>query len=269
MGRLAATRLYYTQALSVELVYRFALLQSFLTIGITLAGLLAFWLAAGAAAGASSSYTQGSLIAYFLIVSALGLIHDNRLSWNLGSAIRMGKLSSSMLRPYPFLLSQIAFAAAHATLRIVLCTPILILIAVFVPAFGDAISAMPYEALLSFLAAMALSFAIGWLVKIALGTLAFSMTQTWGPELIFMSFYAAASGIAYPPDLLTGMMKAAIGWTPFYYMIGFPTLVLLGRIAGPTLEAELLRGVLVLGVTLALVIVLWRRGLTQFEAVGI
>ena len=75
--------------------------------------------------------------------------------------------------------------------------------------------------------------------------------------------------MAYPPDLLHGALHSAVTWTPFYYIIGFPALILLGRIPVAAAMEELARGGVVFALSVAVCAVLWRRGLGKFEAVGI
>jgi ABC-2 type transport system permease protein len=250
-------------------MYRFALVQSLITIAISLLGLLAFWLEAGRAAGPDAAYSRGALVAYFLIVSAHSLIQENRLSWNLSAAIRMGKLSASMLRPFPFLFSIMAQAAAYATVRLVLIVPVLAILGLAVPPLGAVLASINLILFTKYALAFAVAIAIGWLVKLSLGMLAFDLTQTWGPELIFIAFSAVSSGIVYPSDLLTGVFHGIVVWTPFYYMIGFPALVLLGRVQGPELWIQLGHGVILTGVMALIATLMWRRGLKRFEAVGI
>jgi ABC-2 type transport system permease protein len=264
-----ATRLSYTQALAVELIYRFALAQSFLGVAVGFVGVILFWLAAGAASGPAAAYTPGLLVAYFLMVSAHSIIHENRLSWNLSAAIRMGKVSAAILRPYPYLVGIVATAAAHATVRLALITPLVVLAFALVPVLAPVAHAVTMPGLGLYAGAMVLSFAAGWAIRIALGLLAFDMTQTWGPELIFMAIYTIASGVSYPPDLLPPVLVELVSWTPVYYMIGFPALVLLGKISGGAVAAGFAKGVVVVAATLLVVAVMWKRGLKRFEAVGI
>jgi ABC-2 type transport system permease protein len=174
-----------------------------------------------------------------------------------------------MLRPFPFLFSIMAQAAAYATVRLVLILPVIALLAVCVPALGQVLQGLGSAVILSYAAALALALVVGWLVKLALGMLAFDLTQTWGPELLFVAFSTVSSGVSYPPDLLTGGLRVVVSWTPFYYMIGFPALVLLGRVRGGLMAAELGKGAVVAVLTAVLVVCLWRRGLKRFEAVGI
>jgi ABC-2 type transport system permease protein len=223
------------------------------------------------AAGRSGTgaYTQSALLLYFLYASGHTIIQESRVSWNLSMGIRMGKLAASLLRPYPYLVSVVCSAAAFATIRFV----ILALLFAGVIALSDdlqaAAQAVSADTLARYVGVLALSLAIGWVLRIGIGLLAFDMTQTWGPELIFMSFYVAASGVSFPPDLLPAWIHQIVTWTPVYYMVGFPSLVLLGRVDGAAFDVQLTRGAVVFGLTALVVWLEWRRGMKKFEAVGI
>ena len=67
-------------------------------------GLLLFWLAAVRDSQATA-YTSGMLVTYLMFAGGHAVLHENRLSFNLSTSIRMGKMSASMLRPFPFLIS--------------------------------------------------------------------------------------------------------------------------------------------------------------------
>lgn len=265
----AAARLTYTQALSVELLYRFALAQGFLGTAIGFVGLVLFWVAAGRSAGADAQYAPGVLVTYFIMTSAHSILLESKLSWNLSFGIRMGKLSASLLRPFPYLLSQLAQAAATATVRVALLTPVLLILYFAVDGLREAVGALTVDRLTLYAGTLVVALIAGWLIRIAIGLLAFDMTQTWGPELIFLSVYSAASGISYPPDLLSPALLEVASWTPVYYMIGFPALVLLGRLDHTAVIEGMQRGAVVAGITGLIVWLMWRRGMKKFEAIGI
>jgi ABC-2 type transport system permease protein len=266
---LASTWLSYLQFLSVELIYRYALLHVFVMSGVSLVGMLFFWTAAGENVAADAAYSAPLLVAYFIVVALLGIVQENRLSWNLSAAIRMGKLSAAMLRPFPYLFSVIAQAAAQVTVRAVLLVPMALLLFVSIDTLRNVASQWEASQLWAFAAAVALSLVIGWLTRICLGLLAFDMTQTWGPELIFLACWSVGSGASYPLDLLSPALYTFLSWTPVYYMIGFPTLILLGKIpVGEWGELFVRGGVVTLCLAL-LVTAMWRRGVKRFEAVGI
>jgi ABC-2 type transport system permease protein len=95
------------------------------------------------------------------------------------------------------------------------------------------------------------------------------MTQTWGPELLFMSMFFAFSGVVYPVDLLPSGLVKALSWTPLFYMQGLPNLVAIGRISGQPLVEYLMRGSLVFVASAAILVFMWQRGVRKFEAIGI
>jgi ABC-type uncharacterized transport system permease subunit len=259
----------FSQQLQVELYYRWGLVQSFFGVAVGLVGMLLFWLAAGRSPQAGAVYPVGMLVAYFIVAAAQSLINDNQLSFNLSTSIRMGKLSAQLLRPYPYLLGVVAQAAAQALVRSVLVVPIMVVICLTSEPLRAVATALTSERLLLYLAALGIGLCAGWLIRIALGLLAFDLTQTWGPELIYLAIYSVASGLGYPADLLPPSLLAIVQWTPVYYMIAFPALVLLGRIDAASAGPGLLRGASVVALTAILVTFMWRRGTRRFEAVGI
>jgi ABC-type uncharacterized transport system permease subunit len=54
-----------------------------------------------------------------------------------------------------------------------------------------------------------------------------------------------------------------------YYMVGFPVLTLMGRIPAGEFTNEASRGGLVILLTLIVTLLMWRRGIKKFEAIGI
>ena len=269
-GQLArSTSLSFSQALAVELIYRWPLVQGLLSIVVTAVGLILFWLAAGSAAQKGALYNANTLAGYFLVASCLSAIHENRLAMNLSLGIRMGKLSAGLIRPYPFLLGQFAQVAAQSVVRLAVAIPIMVGLAFVVPNLRGVFMAATSETLGLFVMALILGLFIGWCTKAVIGLLAFDLTQTWGPELIYISLYAAASGIGYPPDLIQEPLATALPWLPVYYLIGFPSMILLGHVPIADVWVGLGRGAMVLASLAILMTVMWRRGMRRFEAIGL
>lgn len=267
--RLAATRLLYSQAIAVELMYRFSLVQGFIGIVVGFVGLIFFWLAAASTQTGQALYPANVLISYFVLTSCHTILHENRISFNVSMAIRMGKMSASLLRPYPWLLTVFAQAFAHATIRLLILAPLFAAVFLLITPLRPVITSVTADQVLLYVASIFLSLIAGWTIKVVIGLLAFDMTQTWGPELIFLSIYSFASGVAFPVDLVPAWLYSLIEWTPVYYMVGFPALILLGRLSEAQLASGFLHGGLVTLMTCGTVWLMWRRGLHKFEAVGI
>jgi len=267
---LAAMARNYTQALSVQLLYKYSLLQSATSIAINLLGIVLFWISAGRHAGSSSGYSSGLIIAYFAMTFVHGVIQDDGLTSILGSVIRDGTLSASLLRPYHCLVSLMVDAAGVATIRCLTLFPILaIVIAGSEFAWGRDSQIELLRMLGLYLPALALSVVMGWLTRVVIGLLAFDMVDIWGPSYVFDALYVVGSGSLYPPDLLPEHLAKVIHWTPLYYMVGFPSLVFLGRIHFSDAVELLMQGCVVALVMVTILVLMWRRGIQRFEAIGI
>lgn len=266
---LRTAALQYGQALSIELSYRAAFLQTIISELVGMLGVLMFWVAVGKTATNSHGYTTGILVAYFAFAAALSMLSDDGLAQNLSMDIRTGKLSASLLRPHPFLFLVVSRSLAFVTVRIAVIAPLAALILFLVPDVGSHFRSMSIDKALLTVLAVVLALVSGWTVKSIVGLLAFRLTQTWGPELIYLSLFSIASGERYPPDVLSPFLLNLVSWSPFYYMIGFPTLVLTGRIPEAAILPGLYRGTAVASGCAVIAFWLWRRGLRRFEAVGI
>lgn len=264
----SGTRLYFVQALSVEISYRFALLQQVAGAALGLVGLIFFWRTAGASVAERKSYSPALLTAYLLIAYIFPLIHDTRVSSAISSSIRFGKLSFSLLRPYPYLWSVATQAIAVSVLRLLMLIPVLAVLALGFEELRYIAASVEPTAVLQCALAILIGIVCNILIRMVFGLFAFDLTQTWGPELVLLAFLTLAGGEAYPLDLLPRPWFEVASWTPAFYMSGFPALVLLGRLTQE--EALLLtgRGVMVSMLTLLVVLSMWRRGLRRYEAVG-
>jgi ABC-2 type transport system permease protein len=266
-----------TQQLSVQLGYRLAFAQVAVFEALGLAGTLFYWRAAavaGNSAGTLSGYSVASIVVYFIVASSHMILEESGISRTLSMDIRTGKLAASLVRPFPFLIQPVAQGLAYSLSRFFMIGPVLLAIFAGVPqlrAFFVDVAQRDgtWTWIGAYLLALMLGLACNLVVRLILGVLAFDMTQTWGPELLFMSIFFALSGAVYPVDLLPAGLVEALSWTPLFYMQGLPNLVAIGRIAGDPLVAYLGRGAMVLSVTTVLLVIMWRRGIRKFEAIGI
>lgn len=260
---------FYGQCIAVELTYRAGLIQVFFAETIAIFGVCLFWLEAASGATSTFGYGASTLIAYFLIISLQEFTLVNRVGYHLSTEIRMGKMSASLVRPVPYLLLQVARALAISTTRIILMVPVVFAAIYLLPQLIAEPLADFSDRWFMYVLALALGIFMDIVAKMCLGMLAFSMTQTWGPELLFISAYSTAAGILYPVDLLPSFWLKVNQLLPFYYMQGFPALVFCGRLSGAEFWLEFLQGLIVLVCAVFVAIFMWRRGQNKYEAVGI
>lgn len=264
-----ATTVFFKQALAIEINYRFSLIQQAIGSVIAFTGLVYFWRAASINAVTQTNYTVATLTCYLLIAATQPMLQDSKVSTSISTAIRMGKLSSYLLRPYPYLMGIGAQAYAVAFLRALILFPLIGLAVYCIDYFSVMSQKLTLNNVCFFSLATLLGVTICLFARIIVGLLAFDMTQTWGPELVFLAFYTMLGGEAFPLDLLPEPWFLIATWTPAFYMIGFPALVLIGRIPTEEFWNLFARGSLVAFITGLIVYWMWRRGLKRFEAVGI
>ncbi|MCX6125353.1 MAG: ABC-2 family transporter protein [Proteobacteria bacterium] len=267
---LHATAVLFGQCIQASLVYRSSLAIFLATESFAYAGFIAFWYHAAQNNPSPSSYTGMSLAAYFVIVSFHHAIQDHASSRDVGSDIRLGKLSYAIVKPYPYLLSVMVRCIAYTTTKSILCLPLIIGALVFVPGLWSSFgSNLGLGNFLQYILAFGLALLASMLTRIVVGLMAFDMTQIWGPDTMFIALYYIASGSAFPIDLAPPWLQGLAIYSPTYYMTGFPTLVFMGRIQPDVFWMSMGRGLVVCGVVSALLALQWRRGIHKFEAIGI
>ena len=267
---LKASWVYFTQCLQTALVYRSSLAIFLGTEALAYAGFIAFWYKAATSNPSQTIYSPMALVLYFAIASFQHAIQHHASSRDIGSEIRLGKLSYAIIRPFPYLLQALLRSIAFSLTYAFLLLPLILGALFLVPGLqSEALLGISKITWWQFPAAMLIGLMASWLARIAVGLLAFDMSQIWGPDTFFIALYYSASGVVFPIDLLPPTLLKIAQWTPMYYMVGFPVLTFLGRLDFQTFITQASQGLIVLLITGAVVGFLWRRGIRRFEAIGI
>lgn len=245
------------------LTYRWSLVQLVLGEAIGTVGLVLFWYQA-AKQSPSGIYTTSEIIIYFLFATLHTLQGDSGINKNLSLDIRSGKVAASLIRPFPPLLSYIAQGLSQMTFRTVVLLPLLGVGCLI--SFGKFTSAQGF---IQFGLANILLLILACEMGLVLGLLAFKMTQTWAPEIIYFSLYFIFGGTSYPVDSLAPAFQSVVKVLPFYYLCGFPASLILGHKSFETFWHGILIGSGWCGILGLLILFMWRKGVGEFESVGI
>ena len=261
---------HFGQCLSASLMYRGALILFLISEGVAYAGFIAFWYQAAEHNPTQKLYSGLGLVLYFLLALFHHGIQHHTATRDLGGDIRLGKLSYALIRPYPFLLHTVIKSVAFSVTYIILLVPLVMVSLWFTPGlaaeFGTHLSG---TVMIQYAVALALSLVSGWILRVAVGLLAFDMSQIWGPDTMLIAVYSATSGAVFPVDLLPQWALKIAQWTPCYYMVGLPTLTIMGRVPEAEFWQLASRGVMVTAGVLVVMTLMWRRGIRRFEAIGI
>lgn len=223
--------------------------------------MLAIWDAA-VAEGPVRGWGQVEVTRYFVVNLVVRHLTSAWVVWELNHMIRTGGLSMWLLRPMHPAWWSLAETLAAWPLRLVILAPLLaVLVAwrpelLFLPSLVD---------LLAFALSVVLALWLAWSVQAAFALLAFWVDQSMGFFAAWVAAWGLLSGYLVPTALLPAWIEPAARWLPFHSTLGAPVEILLGTATiGETLLVQAGWGVL----TLALLSVMWRRGIVRYGAVG-
>lgn len=226
--------------------------------------MLAVWRTLAGESGVGG-YSGADFVTYYVGALAIRQLTGAWIIWDMEREIRLGELSPHLLRPYHPLARYLAFALSDKPLRLALVVPICGLALLIEPAAWPTTDALSLVALPP---AIALAFLIYFFNQCCIGLLSFWWTQVLAVQDFWFGLYALASGYLVPLDLLPAPLTRVLALLPFRAMLGFPLDLLLGRLE-PTQIAQGFGLQLLWAVALcALMLLMWRRGLRRYSAVG-
>lgn len=214
--------------------------------------------------GPVGGYGAADFAAYFLTVFFVRQMTVVWVMWELDRQIRLGELSPKLLRPLDPFWEHAVENLAEKALRVPILLPPL--------ALGFWLTGARLAPSPGAVAAFALALALAWTIRFnqqyGFALLAFWFDSVVGLEQVWFALYFGLSGALAPLSLYPEAIQRVLVYTPFPYLVDFPVQVLLGKVAG----AELARGLALQAVWaaafIALRLLLWRRGLERYGAVG-
>jgi ABC-2 type transport system permease protein len=226
---------------------------------------LAVWSAAADAQGGSlGGYGPRDFAAYYLVLAAVNQITSGWHMWEFQFRVQQGQFAFLLLRPVHPIHGDLAENVAHKLAMQVALLPALAVLAVLFQARAD----LRAESLLLFVPALALAFALRFVLEWALALACFWTTRIMAVNQAYFAVLFFLSGRVAPLALLPDWMRALADALPFRFMIAFPVELGLGKLS----RAESLEGLAFQTVWLAagslLLAALWPRALRRFGSVG-
>jgi ABC-2 type transport system permease protein len=227
---------------------------------------MAVWAAAAKGSGGTlHGFTPSDFAGYFIIAM---LVHHFALAWLMiewEPLIKTGDLSYMLLRPshilHRYIGENITFKST--TMPFMLLAGVLLALT-FRPQFHFAPWALA-TALPALILALTLFFAMSWM----LGMLSFWTTEVEAVNTGFYLLMLLFSGQMGPISMSPPIVQQ-IGWLlPFWWIIGFPTELILGNLTPAQAGTGLLVQLFWVGLSVLGTMALWRRGMKTYTAVGI
>ncbi|BAT52022.1 putative ABC-2 type transport system permease protein [Nostoc sp. NIES-3756] len=200
---------------------------------------------------------------YFLTVFIVRQISVVWVIWEFEREVVEGKLSPKLLQPLDPVWHHVA---SHLSERVARVPFALLLIGLFFLLYPQALWMPSFSQLFLFTIAVALAFVLRFVIQYTFAMFAFWTERANALENFWFLFYLFLSGLIAPLDVFPPEVKAIVLFTPFPYLIDFPTSLLVG------IPVDIGRGFLaLLGWILIFWVanrVLWRAGLKRYSGMG-
>jgi ABC-2 type transport system permease protein len=219
---------------------------------------------AEASGGEVGGYSAGSFAAYFIVWTLVRNMNIVFTPYGWEFRIREGQLSGMLLRPVHPIHYDLAYFGGWKVVVVVLWIPIAVVLSLlFRPTFSFGVAQLA-----TFLVAIWGAYVIRTLLLFVLGMVTLWTTRVAALFELYFTAELLLSGRLVPMDLMPDWVLRWVDLLPFRSTFGFPIEALVSDLSGP----ELLRGLLlqlvwvVLGSVLAMVV--WRRAIRRYSAVG-
>jgi ABC-2 type transport system permease protein len=219
---------------------------------------------AGAQGGELNGITTGQFAAYYIVWTLVRNMNIVFTPYGWEWRIRQGQLSGHLLRPLHPIHYDLAYFAGWKFVVIVLWLPVAaILTLAFRPELDPGVLEIAVFAVAIWGAYLIRSMFL-WL----LGMLSFWTTRVSAVFEVFFVGELLLSGRLVPMQLMPEWVQGLAVFTPFYWTFGFPIESLVSDLPRGELLGGLAMQALWTAIGTALVLLVWRRAVRRYSAVG-
>jgi ABC-2 type transport system permease protein len=219
---------------------------------------------AEASGGSVGGYTPGGFAAYYIVWMLVRNMNIVFTPYGWEFRIREGQLSGMLLRPVHPLHYDLAYFAGWKVIAVVLWVPIAVVLALLFP---PELSVNLAQAA-TFSVAIWGAYVIRTLLLFVLGMVTLWTTRVAALFELYFTAELLLSGRLVPLDLMPEAVLRWVDLLPFRSTFGFPIEALVSDLSGPELVRGLLAQAFWIGFGWVLAMVVWRRAIRRYSAVG-
>lgn len=213
---------------------------------------------------AGVAWNSTNFISYFLSVFVVRQLVAAWAAWEINFEVRNGTLALKLLRPLHPIIAYASSNLSYLPLRALVTLPVVLLL-VFV--YPSALTHAWWSVALIPLS-IALAWCIAFFINVAVGALSFTMESSLRLMDLYFALFFVFSGYLVPVDLFPDWLERVSRWLPFRYVLSLPVDLVMGRLS---LEDALVSVAAQLAYAVGLgvaALLMWRRGVTKFQAFG-
>jgi ABC-2 type transport system permease protein len=217
--------------------------------------------------GAVAGYTLAGMISYYLMVTIVDtLTAVTEDDWQIAADIKDGNISQFLLKPINYLGYRLClFFSGRLIFTMISVIPVGIFIYFFRHDFVAPVNGVAFGC---FLFSIVLTALLQFFMSFTLALLAFWLLEVSTIIFIVFALEYIAGGHLFPLNILPAGIARVLSYTPFPYQLFFPVSVYLGEVKGAALAWGICiqAGWVIFFYVVALVV--WRRGIQKYSAVG-
>jgi ABC-2 type transport system permease protein len=250
------------------LEYRTDLLISFVIKLSIFVAFVMVWARIDEEGKAISGYGFTGIVFYYLAAQILDGIRTSQTARDLRKDIVSGQLSAKLVKPFNqtgyFLAKHLARVLSETILNVSLSVPIFLI-------WGRLLSFidLTFEMIFQIIIILILAVVFDFLLFLAVGYVAFWTKEAHGLQAVVKNSSKFFAGELIPLDLLPATLVRWLNFFPFPYTLFFPIKVIMGSVT----FNEFVKSIFIFSIWIfafyLLNVFLWKRGLKQYEAVGI
>ena len=219
---------------------------------------------ANAQGGQVGGYTAGAFAAYYIVWTLVRNMNIVFTPYGWEGYIQQGTLSAELLKPIHPLHNFLSFFAGWKVVVIIFWLPLAAFLSwIFKPTFE-----FTWLEVVIFFFAIWGAYLIRTMLLTLLGMITFWTTRVSAIYELFFAFELILSGRLVPMSLMPEWVQRLADWLPFQWTFGYPIESLVAQLPANELWGGLAMQWLWIGITTAMVAVMWRFGIKRFSAVG-
>jgi len=222
------------------------------------------WIAA-AKGGEIQGFSSGDFVTYYLSVVLIAQFVQSHFMWDVAFEIKEGVFSSQIIRPVNWFEFMVVRNLTWRCIRLGLFLPWFVL---FVLLFRNYLGGQELFMGWQFWVSVCLGHTVSITTVLAMAMIALFVHEAYS---IFELYYLPMlflGGQMFPIDLYPAWVQRLADWMPFYYTVGVPTEIFVGRIEVAEMARYLTLQIVWVVVMYAAFRTMWRYGLRQYTGVG-
>ena len=205
------------------------------------------------------------IFTYIFLANFLNAVVLSSKTDQISGEIRNGAIINLLLKPVPYFLIVASREVVDKLMNIAFSIVEILLFAfIFRPEFF--IQTNPV-AILAFIGFVILALLLSFYISLGLALIAFWTSEIWAPRFIFMIFISLIAGTLFPLDIFPKQYYDIFLMTPFPYLVYVPAYTFINGITDQTAQFAI-NGAIWLVVVITIAILMWKKGLKDFEFFG-